>query len=288
MILQEQIKKLSSCSQEIKTEIQDAIEPLAFVDSEFINEDDKIDGFTEFTDRLLSSKISWKGNWSFYEQPDGVCLYRLKRDENFKNVSMSFKILINSEMLVSMYQNESEADIKELNWILKNSRLELWSQFYKLSEYYQTEPKLQVQSREPIIYINRALENLENVDGAVIDQLIEPIKSQLIMIATDMDKMSKYSVEKNSFEVNLYPELKYSIELSEDSRELKNEMLETSKRSGKRRRTNGNAPKRRFNDDIFKCSRCDNFFVTAEEFRKHQQSHVRRISSHFEYLYELL
>lgn len=144
----------------IKSELQEPMfnDPLTtlFVDSANTNEDDRIYGFSEFALRLTSTKVSWKGNWKLFEQPDGVCLYRLRRDENFKNVTMSFKILINSEMLVSMYQNEDEASVAELNWILKDSKLELWSQFLNLASHYQTEPEVKKSSNIPLRHQTKA------------------------------------------------------------------------------------------------------------------------------------
>lgn len=106
-----------------------------------------INNISSFMTGLESQKQSpWKSHWNIFEQRDGICFYRLSRDKHFKNVTMSFKILVNNLMKMTMYKNEVEADHSELNWILKHSQLEHWSQFYRLMEYYQQEPQIKLRS----------------------------------------------------------------------------------------------------------------------------------------------
>lgn len=108
---------------------------------------DIIDNISSFMIGLKSQKqSSWKPHWNIFEQQDGVCFYRLSRDKYFRNVTMSFKILVNNDMKMTMYKNEVEADHSELNWILKHSQLEHWSQFHRLMEYYQQEPRIKLRS----------------------------------------------------------------------------------------------------------------------------------------------
>lgn len=287
----QKILNYSSCH-DIKTEVQE-VEPLLFVDSLYISDDDKICGFEGFTERLSSSKVPWKLNWNVFEQPGGVCLYKLKSDEEFKNVTLSFKIIITSELLVSIYQNENEADIKELDWLLKSSKLELWSQFYKLTDYYQTEPTVQMSTGSSVVFVKQALKYLNRVESSeVIGELTEPIRQQLTMVVNGLGTINSEIDEKNFFESNLYPEVKYSVEFNEGRSALpygldyeKEEEEDESYRFAKpaSRRTADTQSSRSFksplkigsSSDILKCPHCEKFFLSMRKLRSHLQSHVR-------------
>lgn len=137
----------------------------------------------------------WKEHWQIFEQHDGICFYRLSRDEYFSNVIMSFKILVNKDMRVVIFKNESEAASEELNWVLKVSRLENWGQFYRLLEYYSTEPPIQLQSN-PIHQIERAIESLDKIwNSESISGLIAPIKEQLSMALLQLNPNHEVTVK---------------------------------------------------------------------------------------------
>lgn len=142
---------------------------------------DHIDSFDSFLVRLasFSEDEPWKEHWNIFEQHDGICFYRLSRDDFFNNVTFSFKILVNKDMIVTIYKHETQADSKELSWILNGLKLLYWSQFYKLLEYYQTEPVV-LSNTNPIYYINSAIESLNKIwNPGDISEIIEPIKQQL-------------------------------------------------------------------------------------------------------------
>lgn len=137
-----------------------------------------------------------KKKWRTFEQPDGVCFYRLARDRNFKNVTMSFKILITRNMLVSIYKNENEADIRELNWLMENAKLESWSQFHSLVDYYGAEPDLQYTTQIPYHYIRNALDELHKIrDSPDIDSIVNPIKEQLALAMSNVDLPKEIVIE---------------------------------------------------------------------------------------------
>lgn len=77
---------------------------------------------------------------------------------------MSFQILVNKDMQLILHDGKNEADVEELNWILKDAKLELWSQFYDILEYYESEPFIQPISNETY-HIKQALESLEKVQS---------------------------------------------------------------------------------------------------------------------------
>jgi hypothetical protein len=219
-------------------------------------------------------------------------LYKLKSDEDFNNVTMSFKIIITSELYVSIYQNENEADIRELNWILKHSKLELWSQFYKLTDYYQTEPIVLVPTRSSVVHAKKALKCLNKVERSdVVGELTEPIRQQLSMVVNGLKTINNENYDDNVFEQNLYPELKYSVEFDEGrlalpygldyERETEDEEpYRLSKSSSKRTAEPTSSkifkspPKTEAGSDILKCPHCEKFFLSMRKLRSHLQSHV--------------
>lgn len=242
----------------------DETEPLAYVDSVFISEDDKLDGFDEFLQRFSSSKLSLRENWSVYEQPDGVCLYRLKSEGKFSNVVMSLKIVINNELLVSLYQDENEADIKELNWILRNSKLEFWSQFLNLTSHYQNEPTVELGS--PSHLLKHALESLNKIsESCSIQHIIGPLKETLklsLNLGLKAPKLSPNNSEEESAKT-----LTLERVSTENSVQLfAKPAIKDKKHKSKRKQSHSEPPK-------FNCSRCDKVFNSKMQFSKHR--HVR-------------
>lgn len=266
---------------------------MLFVDSLLTRDDDKICGFEGFTERLNTNKVFWKRNWNVFEQGNGVCLYKLRSDREFSNVTMSFKIVISNELLVSIYQNEIESDIRELNWILKNSKLELWSQFYKLAEYYQSEPTVQKSS---VAFMKQALSclNIMDISDASSD-LIEPLRQQLALVVNELETENTKTYVSNSFESKLYPESKYTVEYDEEpnvtpfgmfyEKEENMEMSSCSIKSRVRRDSESNSKslfkvplRSETNSDIYKCQHCEKFFLSNRKLRSHLQSHVSRLN----------
>lgn len=264
---------------------------MLFVDSLFIRDDDRISNFCGFAEKLSSNEVFWKRNWNVFEQKDGVCLYKLKSDKNFINVTMSLKIVISDELLVSIYQNEIESDIRELNWILKNSRLEHWSQFYKIAEYYQNEPTVQTSTHA---FIKQALNCLNKVEFSdPLNGSVEPIKQQLNSVISEIEMENKRETEDNLFESKVFSEPKYQVE-SEDDRDVipfglffdKETNFETPPSHSKSSQPSedqaiAKAPnskattKCETSSDIYKCQHCDKFFLSMRKLRSHLQSHVR-------------
>lgn len=235
--------------------------------------------------------MSWETNWNIYKQKNGVCFYRLKSDEKFNNVTMSYKILFSEDMRVKIYENESEADITELNWILNHSKLELWSQFHNMLDFYQTEPPTQSISN-PLHHIKQALESLDKVeDPKLLDSLLSSIKQQLssvvceanpIDIAVEAEEVIEELKSEAEPEVIL-DEIKSEFDVTEES-SVDEDFVITSKRRKTRRskerpakkaklvkvkRKPGPKPKPKIEGEIFNCEQCEKICDTKIQLKNH-------------------
>lgn len=171
--------------------------------SEVKNE--RINRFEDFVLKLASFEddASWKKHWNIFEQYDGICFYRLSRDDYFHNVTMTFKILIGKQMQVVIYKNEVLADRSELDWILKVSKLERWSQFHRLLEYYQTDQEIRL-NNDPTHQLQRALECLNKIwDSEDNNKIVDPIKQQissgLSQLSLEYEAIVKVEIDDDDF-----------------------------------------------------------------------------------------
>lgn len=126
-----------------------------------VTEIENIQNFSDFVKDLKNHKDSLTA-WNIFNQPDGICFYRMKADEHFNDVSISFKILINKELRVKVFSSDDEADDQELDWVLKNCRLESWSQFERMMIQYQKEPVI-IEKAKDEFHIQQALEHLRKL-----------------------------------------------------------------------------------------------------------------------------
>lgn len=102
---------------------------------------------------------------------------------------MSFKILVSKEMHVIIYKNEIQADNRELNWIFEETKMKFWSQFYRLLEYYQSEPNIK-QNLNATHNIEQALEWLNKIESSpTFEAFICPIKQQLLSGLKQLDEI---------------------------------------------------------------------------------------------------
>jgi hypothetical protein len=247
----------------------------------FINEEDRLSSFNEFLQRFSSSKLSLKESWNIYEQPDGVCLYHLKSEENFCNITMSFKILINNKLLVSIYHNENEADIKELNWILKNSKLEFWSQFLNLANHYQTEPIVELGCPKQLL--KHALHSLNKISQtSCIQNMIVPLKETLklsLNLELRISELPSLKSAESFSEVEptavIYKN--FDTAASKNFKDKATNRQQMKKPTTREKKYKQVKMKKVFSEPSkFICSRCDKVFNSKMQFSKHR--HVRPLS----------
>lgn len=256
---------------------------------------DRIETFDCFVVMLasLGDDAPWKEHWQIFEQHDGVCFYRLSRDQYFSNVTMSFKILVNKRMDVVIFKNEQQADYAELNWILKFCKLEWWSQFHKMLEYYQNEPLIE-SSASQVHYIERALEAVDKfLYFGGDDSVVWPVKQQLESVLLQLNGKVKKEVHEDQESVAV-PEF-LSFEQISDGVEIKSEPIDDAvvsqpavKKTDRRKRGEGRAAGSV--DEVIKCEQCDKIFNLEALYRRHvKETHasfylirqVRRLSIHF-------
>lgn len=151
--------------------------------------------------KLASSEDDepWKEHWNIFEQHDGICFYRLSRDDYFNNVTVTFKILIGKQMQVVIYKNEVLADCSELDWILKLSHLDRWSQFQILLEYYKTDQDIRLKA-DPTRQLERALECLNEIyisedNNKIVDPIKQQLSSALSQLRSKQKAIAKVEVD---------------------------------------------------------------------------------------------
>lgn len=255
---------------------------------------DQIDNFDSFVVMLASAgdDAPWKEYWHTFEQHDGICFYRLSRDDYFNNVTISFKILISKTMNVVLYKNELQADRSELNWILRLSKLELWSQFHRMLEYYQTEPAIQANTNS-VYQIECALETMNRIlYNGDIDGVIAPIKQQLESTLDQLKHQVKKEAPDDDYEtIETTPEfLSFDpVAFPPQWPDVKTEPIDDEillsctieeppppkKHKKRKRNTSDSEDKTDAADEITKCEYCGKLFPTKALCRSHVYgSHV--------------
>lgn len=151
---------------------------------------DLIKDFESFRAGVASSdeQETWREYWNIFEEADLICFYHLSRDVYSNSISISFKILVDSQMRVTIFRNEIQADSKELDWVTKDSTLKYWSQFSRLIDYYQTAPDI-LRTSKPGFHIERALAILEDISPwEDINGAVSSAKDQLTAALIQLDR----------------------------------------------------------------------------------------------------
>lgn len=254
---------------------------------------DRITGYQEFLDGLESADRieNLKTNWNIFKRPNGVGFYHLESDENFSDMMFSFKILINGDLRVKVFDSKGEADSTELNWVLKNSKLELWSQFHNMLDYYQTEPRIQPTCNQSH-HIKQALESLNKIESPFdTDFLLDPIKYQLssMLCQTNPLDVSTEPDDAKELLVGLKPEVildEVKSEFEENDDSSINDDYEEKPRIRKRKKTrsgddaspkkaksdkkkSGPKPRPKVEGEVFKCKHCDKISETKLGLKSH-------------------
>lgn len=155
------------------------VQEIRFEVEESPDEGDKIDNFDEFVEGLEDFQSI--ESWNIFIHPFGVCLYRLSTNDDFENVCISFKILINKNMLVKVFNASVEASNDELNWLLKDPQLRYWSQFSSIIDHYHNEPEIKPK-QQPDVYLNNAFSALDSIRNFELQDKVETLKVQILAI----------------------------------------------------------------------------------------------------------
>ena len=150
---------------------------------------DRIENFKELRDVLISKKYP---DWNLFNQPNGICFFRLNSDENFDDVNFAMKILINKEMKVKIFANDLEAKNEELNWILKECHLQLWSQFEAILNNYKQETEMKFKAR-PLHHLKRAQQCIQKILNTI--EVPEAVR----MINEELDLLIKNEIPEKDF-----------------------------------------------------------------------------------------
>lgn len=173
-----------------------------------IEDADLIKGFAQFCEGIKGMQVD---DWHIYMKADGVCLYRLNSDEDFSEVEMTFKILINKHMRMKLCSKISESDTEELNWILKDCHLQSWSQLIDILAHYQQEPEI-ISKNQPKKYLRKAYEALLEIRE--LHEQVELVKAQLISLYDFADTLQ--DIEEDFYTQPLVEHLDVANETNEN------------------------------------------------------------------------
>lgn len=279
-----------------------------------VSNTDRITDFEEFMSGLSSAEKvgTYESNWNVFKQPNGVCFYHLKNDESFRDVTMSFKIIVNTNLHLVIHDSNNEADVTELNWILKNAELELWSQFHNILDYYQTEPRIQPITSESY-HIQQALDSLEKIESSLeIDSILDPIKHQFSVmlgqpksfecaessfgdlkaevIVDEIKSEIPCEIEENAGEASRdTSEFDYTLETKTRKRKIASSKDANLKKAKERKKPGpkpDQGPKQNAQGETFKCEHCDRFCpsklaLKSHFYKKHVSSYVNNSPINF-------
>lgn len=163
---------------EVQEEMQEIQEPE--VDAEDLIE--SLDEICEGVDELQRTLLT---DWNVFTSSDGVCFYHLAaKDEEFSDLTMSFRIVINRNLNVRVFQNDLEASRDELG----EATLTTWSQLGDLLSKYQPEPSIEI-SRDPCVYLKKAHSLLELITNEELKQELDFIKIHIENLYNHAEKM---------------------------------------------------------------------------------------------------
>lgn len=99
--------------------------------------EDRIKTFEDFAKRLksLRNSMSSMKKWNVYEQRDGIFIYQLSREPNSSRIEVSINLFISKDMHVKLHKKDVKVELE----MLKDSKLELWSQIYAILNHYNLE-----------------------------------------------------------------------------------------------------------------------------------------------------
>ena len=151
---------------------------------------DRIQNFEDFCAAL--QKMTFP-NWNLFNQTDGICFFRLNYDDNFNDVNFAMKILINRDMNVKIYSNEMEAKNEELDWILNECHLHLWSQFEAILDNYQQETEIKFKG-SPLNHLKSAQKCIQKIiDTIEVTEAIQMIYDELeVLIINEIPEEDFY------------------------------------------------------------------------------------------------
>lgn len=211
------VPKASTEVQEGFVDEQDAMlteESTELEDSESELNSDKIQSFAHFCEGIKEMKID---DWNIYMKHDGICFYHLTSDENFNDVEMTFKILINKNMRVKLCKRDCESNTEELNWVLKDCHLQKWSQLIDIMVHYQPEPEI-IPKTLPKKYLKKAYNILQEIQLNEMQGHVDSLKAHLASLYDFANTMQ--DIEEDFYTQPLVEYIDVANETSEDLEEF--------------------------------------------------------------------
>lgn len=177
----------------IESESESEIEETEEFNLEIVENDNIIeeigltfDEFAAFVDEKQETIVE---NWNIYKHPSAFCFYKLSKfDETFSDFSISFKIIVSSNMNVKMCRGETEANSKELLWVLSDATLHTWDQFEDILNYYHQEPEIMSKSQF-LKHLATAFKCLGQVKIHELQENIESLKVQLYSVLENAEQL---------------------------------------------------------------------------------------------------
>jgi hypothetical protein len=163
-------------------------------------------------------------------------------------------------MKLKLFRNDFEASIDELNWILKNSQLQLWSQFDAIIDNYKQEPEIMMK-KQPLDALRKAFELLESLDQPEVCERIENIKDEISSIYDFVKDLTEIEVEEDFYSAQIDDEVVEALddfieeEIQIERQEIYVEEMEIDE------------PK-----NPFKCQNCLITLQTFHGFHAHQKT----------------
>lgn len=151
-----------------------------------------VDRIQNFEDLCAALQKMTFPNWNLFNQTDGICFFRLNIDDNFDDVNFAMKILINREMKVKIFSNDMEARNEELDWILNECHLQLWSQFEAILDNYQQDTEI-VFKASSLHHLKKAQKYIQKIKDTF--EVTEAIQ----MIYDELDLLIKNEIPEEDF-----------------------------------------------------------------------------------------
>lgn len=214
-------------------------------------DEDLIESFEDICANISEIQETAQTDWSSYVTNDGICFYHLgQKDEDFSDVTITFKICISRRMKIRVFQHDVEASYEELGY----STLTKWSQLTEILVKYQHEPPIEV-TREATVHLAKAIGALNLITNPELSEDLDIVKIHIENLCTQSEKLASDELYQDVIVED------YIVEDGQSLEDVKEEdYLDASMES--LNETDYPQP--------FKCRHCSVQLVSAKGLRSHE------------------
>ena len=152
--------------------------------------EDLVYGFEDFCAKLDEFLQNSVADWNVYVHSDGVCFYHLEPKDDFADVNLSLKIVIDKKMKIRLYKFDSEVYIDELKDTVSDGILKTWDQLTDIIGSFQhCSTALVNPDAETSSLLKKANEALRRIGDPELREQIDVIQEQIELLSGQVEPL---------------------------------------------------------------------------------------------------